>query len=254
MSEFCGRHAMTLTRIASLIDAQSNVLLWILNKSRGVHRLDLQDRAVRPFVITVAARQTFFWIAIDVEHPRLCLEVEQRGNDLILRFDRRLSEGVLDCKIRNPQLRLSYRTWGRRSESRAATLGFSGYLGGLVKHHQPLPIAIYENVGAIIEAVASFARLLAPTRFLDAMNPGDRAADIDLVHLHRNAELLERWPVALPIPLDRRPTNMFLRIFRGGNKDVIPGARPNQCHGAYVARRQCFIIGQISGLKLFNFG
>ena len=51
-----------------------------------------------------------------------------------------------------------------------------------MKHHQPLPIAIYENVGAKVAATANFARLLAPTRFLDAMNPGDRAANIDLVH------------------------------------------------------------------------
>jgi hypothetical protein len=58
------------------------------------------------------------------------------------------------------------------------------------------------------------------------MNPGDRAANIDLVHSHRNAELLERWPVAFPIPLDRRPTDMFVRIFRGCNKNVILGARP----------------------------
>ena len=106
-----------------------------------------------------------------------------------------------------------------------------------------MPIAIHENVGAKVAATANFARFLAPTRFLDAMNPGDRAANIDLVHFHRNAELIERWPVAFPIPLDRRPTNMFVRIFRGCNENVIPGARPNLRHGAYVARRQCFVIG-----------
>jgi hypothetical protein len=132
--------------------------------------------------------------------------------------------------------------------------GFSGYLRGLVKHHQPSAIAIHENIDAIIAAAAKFACPLASTRFLDAMNPSDWAADIDLVHLHRNAELLERWPVALPIPLDRRPTNMFARIFRGCDKNVIRGARPNECHGAYVACRQCFVIGQIGGFKLFNFG
>jgi hypothetical protein len=113
----------------------------------------------------------------------------------------------------------------------------------LVKHHQPPFIAIYENVGAIVAATTNFARLLAPTRFLDAMNPGDRSTNIDLVHLHRNAELLELWPVAFPIQFDRRPTNTFVRIFRGRNKNVIIGARPNLRHGAYVACRQCFVIG-----------
>jgi hypothetical protein len=62
----------------------------------------------------------------------------------------------------------------KQSERQSIKSGFSGYLGGLVKHHQPLPIAIYENVGAKVAATANFARLLAPTRFLDAMNPVDR--------------------------------------------------------------------------------
>jgi hypothetical protein len=48
-------------------------------------------------------------------------------------------------------------------------------IGGSVKHHVPLPIAIYANIGAIIATVANFGCLL------DCMNPGDRAADIDLV-------------------------------------------------------------------------
>jgi hypothetical protein len=119
--------------------------------------------------------------------------------------------------------------------SKAIKSGFSGYLGGLVKHHQPMPIAIYENVGAKVAATANFARFLAPTRFLDAMNPGDRAANIDLVHFHRNAELIERWPVAFPIPPDRRPTNMFVRIFRGCNKNVIP-AQVQTCAMARMSR------------------
>ena len=74
---------------------------------------------------------------------------------------------------------------------------------------------IYENVGAKVAATANFARLLAPTRFLDAMNPGDRAANIDLVHFHRNAELIERWSVAFPIPLDRRPNVFFSNLGKG---------------------------------------
>jgi hypothetical protein len=80
--------------------------------------------------------------------------------------------------------------------SNAIRSGFSRYFGGLVKYRQPIPIAIYENVGAKVAATAYFTRFLAPTRFLDAMNPGDRAANVDLVHFHRNAELIERGPVA----------------------------------------------------------
>jgi hypothetical protein len=133
--------------------------------------------------------------------------------------------------------------------SKAIKSGFSGYRGGLVKHHLPMPIAINENVGAKVAATANFARFLAPARFLDAMNPCDRAANIDLFYFHRNAELIERWPVAFPIPPDRRPTNMFARIFRGCNKNVISGARPNLCHGAYVARRQCFVIARLAALS-----
>jgi hypothetical protein len=126
---------------------------------------------------------------------------------------------------------------------KTVTSGFSGYRSGLVKHHQPPPVAIYENVGAIVPVTGNFARLLAPARFLDAVNPGDRAANIDLVHLHRNTELLEGWPISFPIQLHRRPTNMFVRIFRGRNKNVVLGAGPNPRHGAHVACRQCFVIG-----------
>ena len=65
--------------------------------------------------------------------------------------------------------RLEKRTWSRHSEQQGNKSGFSGCLGGLVKHHQPMPIAIYENVGAKVAATANFARFLAPTRFLDAI-------------------------------------------------------------------------------------
>src|SRR5262245_51382376 len=51
-------------------DPKANVLFGILDESGGVGSLNLQDRAIDPFIIAIAAREALLWIAIYVEHPR----------------------------------------------------------------------------------------------------------------------------------------------------------------------------------------
>src|SRR5277367_6709428 len=102
--------------------------------------------------------------------------------------------------------------------------------GRLVKCHPPAAIATHENIGAIVTATAHIAAYFAPVRRLHTMHPGDWPANIDLGHSHRHAELVECWPVGLPVPLDRGPTEVGMRIGRRRYQDVVSGAGPHCFH------------------------
>src|SRR5580704_89517 len=105
----------------------------------------------------------------------------------------------------------------------------------LVKCHPPAAIAIYKNIGAVATTTAHLARYFAPVRRLHTMHPGDWPANVDLSHSHRNAELVECWLIGLPVPLDRDPADVGMRIGRRRYQYVVSGAGPHCFHCAQVA-------------------
>ena len=58
-----------LLRIATATNPQTDVLLGIFDKGRGMGTLQLENGTVEPLIVAIAAGQTLLRVAIDIENP-----------------------------------------------------------------------------------------------------------------------------------------------------------------------------------------